>query len=132
MLRKNLSITFLIVVCTGLGIGANSAIFSVVNATLLKPLPYKDPDRIVVLQSKTGPKNETSVSYPDFLDWKDQNNTLEHMAVLQANSFNLTGSEEPTRIVGLLVSADLFPLLGRRHSLGAALVRKKTGLAARA
>jgi putative ABC transport system permease protein len=114
VLWKNPGFTAVAVVALALGIGANSAIFSVVNAVLLRPLPYKDPDRLVMVweeNSKSGYPKDTPAA-ANFVDWRDQNQVFEGMAAVAEQDFNLTGSGEPVRLTGRRVSAELFPLLG--------------------
>src|SRR5215471_5182762 len=97
-----------------LGVGANTAIFSVVNALLLKPLPYKEPGRLVDLWSDNtvNPKAPHAISYPNFVDWRDQNQAFEGMAAYNQNDFNLTGVGEPQRLHGAQATHKLFSLLG--------------------
>ena len=120
VLFKNPSFTFIAVLALALGIGANTAIFTVVNAVLLRPLPYKDPDRLMTIwedASKVGfPHNTPSPA--NFLDWQNQNQLFEGMAALHRQTFNLTGIGEPERIDGRRVSANLFALLGVDPQLG--------------
>ncbi|HEX8651885.1 MAG TPA: ABC transporter permease [Pyrinomonadaceae bacterium] len=115
MLLKTPGFTLVAIVALALGIGANTAIFSVVNGVLLRPLPFKDPDRLVWAQAadlKTGEPGG-SISPPDFLDYREQNRVFEHFAALQYISFTLTGdAAEPERVTGARVSADFFETLG--------------------
>ncbi len=111
MLLKNPGVTVIVIIALALGIGANSAIFSVVNAVLLRPLPYAESDRLVFLNEKSPVLDEMSISYPNFLDWRAQNQTFEKMGVYNRASYNLTGSGEAERIVTGQVSADLFAVL---------------------
>jgi predicted permease len=124
MLLKTPGFTAVAVIALALGIGANSAIFSVVNTILLKPLPYKDPDRLVMVwedDTKHGyPRDTPAVA--NYIDWRDQNQVFEGMAAMADQSFNLTGVGEPERIDGQRVSANLFPLLGVEPSLGRAFL----------
>ncbi len=99
------------------GIGINTAIFSVVNAVLIQPLPYKDPERLLLLWEKS-PQMETSVSYPNFLDWKSQNQVFESMAAFRRDSFNLSGVSEPERLQGRMISAEFLHVLGVTPQLG--------------
>jgi len=93
------------------GIGANTAIFSVVDAVLLRPLPYPDPDRLVVIQDNYDFGN-TGISYPQYLFWKDQRQIFDHVVTLRAGVAPLTGQGEPEQINTLNVSADSFTVLG--------------------
>jgi putative ABC transport system permease protein len=111
MLRKNPGVTVIVILALALGIGANTAIFSVVNAVLLRPLPYEESDRILFLNEKSAVLDEMSISYPNFLDWRAQNHVFEKIAVHNRASYNLTGVGEAERIVTGQVSADLFEVL---------------------
>jgi predicted permease len=118
MLRKNRGSTLIALVALALGIGANTAIFSVVRAVLLAPLPYRDPDDIVtLLRNSTGPATPA-----DFLDWRAQARSFETMAAAEAWSGNLTGRERPEQITGLHFSQGMFHLLGVQPSLGRTFV----------
>src|SRR6266576_1887612 len=122
MLAKNPGFTIVAVIALALGIGANSAIFSVVNTVLLRPLPYKNPERLVMVweeNSKQGFPRDTP-SPANFIDWRDQNHVFESMAAIVEASFNLTGAGDPERIDGHGVSAGLFSLLGVEPQLGRA------------
>jgi putative ABC transport system permease protein len=108
MLLKNPGFTIVAVLALTLGIGADSAIFSVVNAVLLRPLPYPDSERLVILRERSPQLEGMSVAYPNFIDWREQNSTFENIGVFRRQSFNLTGSGEPERLVGAQMSADVF------------------------
>jgi putative ABC transport system permease protein len=104
----------IVVLALALGIGANTAIFSVVNAILLRPLPFKNPDRIVMVwmnNHKLGVDQDWH-SYPNYADYREQNSTFEDIAAFNDRSFNLTGTGEPVRVIGAWASANLFPVLG--------------------
>lgn len=118
MLMKNPGISFVVVLALALGIGANTAIFSVVNAVLLRPLPYEESDRLVFLNERNQTMDEMSISYPNFTDWRNQNHAFEKLAVYNRQSYNLTGAGEAERIVAGQVSADLFPILRVNAALG--------------
>ena len=122
MLAKNWSVTAIIVVVLALGIGANTAIFSVVNAALLRPLPYADPDRLVRLSEDSPNVPGMSISYPNFLDWREQNRVFSGIAAMQFRSLNLTGNDEPERLPGRAVSAELFDVLGVKVAQGRSFV----------
>jgi putative ABC transport system permease protein len=111
MLLKSPGVTFIVIIALALGIGANTAIFSVVNAVLLRPLPYDEADRLVLLNEKSPVLDEMSISYPNFTDWRNQNQSFEKMGVYNRASYNLTGAGEAERIVTGQVSADLFSVL---------------------
>src|ERR1041385_8286040 len=115
LLLKRPGFTVVAIITLALGIGANTAIFSVVDAVLLRPLPYKDADYLVTIWERN-PKEGYEQNMPGagtYLDWKAQSHGFEQMAIFDANEgFNLTGAGEPLRLTGAAVSADLFPLLG--------------------
>jgi putative ABC transport system permease protein len=113
-LRKRPGFTLVAIITLALGIGANTAIFSVVNAVLLKPLPFKDPDRLAVIWEEASfagfPRNTPAPA--NYFDWKKQNQSFEDMAATSSTSFNLTGDGEPERVASYRVSSNFFPLLG--------------------
>jgi putative ABC transport system permease protein len=123
-LAKNPAFTSIAIVALALGIGANSAIFSVVDAVLLRPLPFKKPEQLVMLWENAThlgfPKNTPSPA--NFLDWQKQAGAFTGMAAMVERSFNLTGVGEPERLDGRRVSANLFDLLGVRAVLGRTFV----------
>ncbi len=100
-----------------LGIGANTAIFSVVNAVLLRPLPFKDPSRLVLVVEKSS-FPITSTSYENYQDWRDQNHSFESMEATRGTAITLTGTGEPERLNARMATAGLFPLLGVSAILG--------------
>jgi putative ABC transport system permease protein len=114
MLTKSPSISIVATIALALGIGANTAIFSVVNAVLLRPLPFPNPDSLVSLFETDQQRGYTSGShsYPNFFDVREQNTVFERVASYYSSDFILTGSGEPSRLQGAVVTADLFPLLG--------------------
>jgi putative ABC transport system permease protein len=111
-LFKNPGFTLVAIITLALGIGANTAIFSVVNAVLLRPLPYNEPERIVRMYGRFSQGNQASVSPPDFLDYRAQNHSFEEFAALRSTSYNLTGNSDPERIIGAEVTANFFQALG--------------------
>src|SRR5262249_37739373 len=118
MLLKKPGFTLIAVITLGLGIGANTAIFSIVNAVLLRPFPYQAPERLVILQEHYG-VGGFSPSYPNFADWRVQNTLFDSMVAVRGNeSFNFTGAGEPERLQGRLVSAEFFSTLGVEPLLG--------------
>jgi putative ABC transport system permease protein len=124
MLAKNPAFTAVAVVALALGIGANTAIFSVVNAVLLRPLPFKHPEQLVTLWENAAhlgfPKDTPSPA--NFLDWQKQAQSFTGMAAMAERSFNLTGVGEPERLEGRRVSANLFDLLGVPALIGRTFV----------
>ncbi|HMB26932.1 MAG TPA: ABC transporter permease [Blastocatellia bacterium] len=123
MLWKSPGFTLIAVITLALGIGANTAIFSVIDALMLRPLPFREPDKLFqVWESnvKLGYK-EMSASYPNFADWRDQNQVFEQIAIYSDSTFNLTGAAEPERIKGAVVAPAFFPLLGVKPMLGRVL-----------
>ena len=113
-LIKSPGFTAVAILALTLGIGANTAIFSVVNSVLLRPLPYSDPGRLMQLweASEKRGRSEVPASYPNFADWRDQNHVFEHVAAYSDWSFNLTGAGEPERIRSAIVSPTFFAVLG--------------------
>jgi len=129
-LRKNPAFTAVAIITLALGIGANTAVFSVVDAVMLRPLPYDHPERLVEVQS-IRLKNPigNAVCYPDFFDWRAQNHTLDHLVSYHDNEFTLTGLDRPVQLDGEIVSWDLLPALGVRPELGRGFTQdeEKTG-----
>src|SRR5690242_11957653 len=122
MLLKSPTYTAVAIMALALGIGANTAIFSIVNALLLRPMPYIDSERLVLVESgkrQGGAETFGGVSPADFWDWQQQSETFEHLVALSGGGFNLTGVENPETFPGARVSANFFdalhatPLLGR-------------------
>src|SRR5215470_16533488 len=110
-LRKNPGFSAVAVLTLALGIGANTALFSVVNGVLLNPLPYPHPEELVSLSQKLPPFVQFAISYPDFLDWGRMNHTFQALAAYRQHNFNLTGSGEAQRLKATQISASFFPLL---------------------
>jgi putative ABC transport system permease protein len=122
-LWKHLAFTIVAVLTLALGIGANTAIFSVVNAVLLKPLPFPAPDELIAIgmtdERAKGTQTELgSMSYPDFFDFRDQNRTLANTAVYRERSFALTSADGATSLRGVKVSAEFFDVLGIKPQIG--------------
>ena len=120
-LRANPGFAIKAVVCLALGIGANTAIFSVVNAVLLRPLPFKDPERLVMVWNK-GPEaaggDRTPLSVADLLDWRARNQSLAEIGAFQGTDFNYITSESPERVHAARVSANFFSILGIQAKIG--------------
>jgi len=124
-LVKNPGMTAVIVLSLGIGIGANSAIFSVVNALMLKPLPYPDPDRLAVLWLRS-PGLGIMQDWPspgEYIDIKNENHTFEDIAISQGGGMTLTGREQPEHVEVLQTSSALFPILGARAEFGRLLLK---------
>jgi len=118
VLRKAPGFTAVAILTLALGIGANTAVFSVVNGVLLNPLPYPHPERLAAVAERFPPFPEASISYPNFLDWTRLNHTFEGLAAYRHTNFNLTGSGEAQRLSGVQASASFFSLLGVRPLIG--------------
>ena len=120
ILRKSPLVTLAIIFTVALGIGANTAIFSVVNAVLLRPLPYEQPNRLVWVAERNDPlKLQTfAASVLNYLSWKEQSKTFSQLGAFGFTSFNLTGQGEPEQFRGGTLSPSLLPLLGIRPILG--------------
>src|SRR5215471_8567059 len=112
MLRKNPSFTIIAILTLALGIGANTVIFNIVNSAILRPLPFPNADRLVSLYWRTPQFGNSSVPYPNFLDWQHDNRTFRSMAMWRQDNFNLTGSAEAQRIAGMMISSTFFDVLG--------------------
>ncbi|MFL6333872.1 MAG: ABC transporter permease [Pyrinomonadaceae bacterium] len=126
MLLKNPGFTLVAVVTLALGIGANTAIFSVVNAVLLRPLDYGEPDRVVALwENVPGKGGRWRVAPANFLDWRRQNQVFAEVAAFSASTLNLTGEGEPAELSGSRVSEGYFGVLGVRPVLGRAFLAEE-------
>jgi predicted permease len=120
MLLKHPGFTVIALLTLTLGIGANTAIFSIVNAVLLRPFPYESPEQLVIPgESNTGTRGNTALSYPNFADWKDDRKVFASASAVRSNeNYNLTGAGEPERLMGRLVSAGFLATLGIKPLLG--------------
>ncbi|MGA9897408.1 MAG: ABC transporter permease [Terriglobales bacterium] len=118
MLRKGPGFTLVVVLTLALGIGANTALFSVVNGVLLHPLPYPDPDQLVTLHESKPNFDTGSISYPNFRDWQKENKTFSAMAISRGSSVGLTGNGEPEQVSAELISSDFFSVLGVKPIMG--------------
>jgi putative ABC transport system permease protein len=117
-LRKNPGFTAVAMLALALGIGANTAIFSVVNGVLLRPLSYPDPGRLVRIYETTAEFSRSSVSYPNYLDWRRASGSFTEMGIFRSDDFNFTGAGEPEQLSGEYVSASFFTVLGASPFLG--------------
>jgi putative ABC transport system permease protein len=120
VLRKQPGFSAIAILTLALGIGANTAIFSIVNAVLLRPLPYPDADRIMVLNESSGPGQDYSVALPDYFDWRNDNTAFEHLAATHKESRNLSGipGREPERISCASVTRNFFNIIGLPPKIG--------------
>ncbi|HYG80634.1 MAG TPA: ABC transporter permease [Pyrinomonadaceae bacterium] len=121
-LLKSSGFTAVAVITIALGVGANTAIFSLVSAVLLRPLNYHEPDRLVMVWESDSAVGDTrdTIAPANYADWQAQNQSFEDMAAFEWRNFNLTGDGEPERVPAFGVSANFFPLLGARPALGRA------------
>ena len=122
MLAKRPGFTLIAALTLALGVGANTAIFSAVNAVLLKPLPFPESQQLVDLSETFKPDGFGSVSVPNLEDWKNQNTVFAGIAAYSFTSFNLEGGDTPQRIPGINVSANYFDVLGVKPTLGRAFL----------
>jgi putative ABC transport system permease protein len=118
MLLAKPSFTIIAVLALALGIGVNSAIFSVVNGVLLKPMAYKEPDKLVRVWEKWGGFDQGSVAYLNFKDWRERNQSFEKMAAARWTGFNLTGGDQPERVAARQVSSEMLAVLGVTPATG--------------
>ncbi len=125
LLRKTPGLTAAAVLTLTLGIGANTAIFSVLNAVLLRPLPYEDPSRLVWLSNYLPRVKDTTVATPDFVAWRDQSRSMGDLAAYDDGELNLTGVGDPERIHAMYTTASLFSVLGVQPDLGRGLRKEE-------
>jgi putative ABC transport system permease protein len=118
LLLKSPGFTIMAILIFGLGIGANTAIFSLVNGVLLKPLPYPHPERLVQIFQPFQNFDQVDLSYPDYVDFSANQHSFDSMTAFLPEDFNLSGRGEPERISGLSVTADFFRMLGRPFLIG--------------
>src|SRR5271169_4999412 len=117
LLTKSPAFTLIAILTLALGIGANTAIFSVVNGVLLRPLPFRDPSRLVLIAEKS-PFPVISTSRENYLDWRDQSDLFEAMEATRGRSITVTGSGEPERVNVRMATAGLFSMLGIHAQIG--------------
>ncbi|HEY6489312.1 MAG: ABC transporter permease [Terracidiphilus sp.] len=122
-LGKSPAFTALVVGTLALGIGATTALFSVVNGVLLNPLPFHQASRLVALYEQNAGMPEAPISYLNFLDWERESKTFSSMALYRHEDFNLTAASHPTRVNGLMISAGFFTTLGVHPKLGRDITR---------
>jgi predicted permease len=130
MLAKNPGFVAVAVLTLALGIGANAALFSVINGVLLEPLPYPEPDRLVALYSRDANYMRSSIAYLNFLDWVRDNRSFSALAAYRGDNYALTGTGEPERVPAGMISASFFPLLGVRPALGRTFLPEEDQLGA--
>jgi hypothetical protein len=118
VLTKNPGFTAVAVLTLALGIGANSALFSVVNGVLLNPLPFSNPNELVAAYARTATFQESSIPYLNFLDWQKDNHSFVSLSAFRSDDFNMTGVGEPERLHAHMISADFFPTLRLKPILG--------------
>jgi putative ABC transport system permease protein len=119
MMASNRAFSAVAMLALALGIGANTVIFSVVNAVLLRSLPFPEPDRIVmVFESDLTKQSREAIAAANFVDWRDQNQVFENIATYRQDTFSLTGGDRPERAWGVVTTASLFPVLGVKPILG--------------
>jgi predicted permease len=117
-LRKSPAFALIAVFTLALGIGANTAMFSIVNGVLLRSLPYPEPDRLLKLYSSMPQFKDASISYPNFLDWQQRSRSFEQLAAYRTDTFNLTGQANPERLRGAMASSTMFSALGVNPIVG--------------
>jgi putative ABC transport system permease protein len=126
LLSKSPGFTLTVVLALGIGIGTTSAVFSIIDTVLLRPLPYPEPDRLVQIWMRfTGigiPKDQNWVSAPEFVELRDQNRSFSHIAAYSLNGYSIKINSVPERVDGAVVSASFFALLGAQASLGRAFL----------
>ena len=122
-IRKSPGFSVVVIVTLALGVGANTTVFSIVDAVMLRPLPYAQPQQLVEVSSAdAGSPVARSVSYPDFFDWREQNHSFEHLVSYDDNSYTLTGITRAVHLDAEIVSWDLLPMLGIQPELGRGFV----------
>jgi putative ABC transport system permease protein len=128
MLAKSPGFTAVAVIALALGIGANTAIFSVVNAVLLRSLPFQNPDRLVMVWENNRPRgrDQNVISPANYLDWQDQNSVFEQMAAMFDSRTNLTNVDDPEELPFQVVTTNFFDLLGVNAALGRAFVAEES------
>ena len=126
-LRKSPAFTVIALFTLALGIGANTAIFSIVNAVLLKPLPFSHSERLTFMtemyRTPNGQLFESSTSYPDFFDWRERSQSFQGMASYHGEEVTLTGSSQPLHLSAATVSGDFFSVVGTKPLMGRGFTR---------
>jgi putative ABC transport system permease protein len=124
LLAKSPGFTAIAILTLALGIGANTAIFSVVNGVLLRPLAFRDPSRLVIVAEKS-PFPTISTSYENYVDWREQSRSFESMEATRGTNLTLTGAGEADRLTARMATAGLFPLLGVEASVGRTFLKEE-------
>jgi predicted permease len=118
VLAKNPGFTAIAILTLALGIGANTALFSVVNGVLLNPLPFAKPDELVAVYAKSPTFGESSIAYPNFLDWQKDNQSFALLSAFRSDDYNMTGAGDPERVHMHMISAEFFAVLGMQPLVG--------------
>src|SRR5215472_10909925 len=118
MLARSPGFALMAVLTLAIGIGANTSIFTVLNSVLLRPLPYRQPDRLMIVSERDAHFEDASVAYENYTDWRAQNRTFEDMVLFRRRDYTITGERGPEHIQGREVSAGFFTLLGVQPALG--------------
>src|SRR5260370_9712634 len=118
ILAKSTGFALTAVLTLAIGIGANTAIFTVVNSIILRPLPFHDPGRLMIVSERDPKFEDASVAYQNFTDWRDQNSSFREMALFRQRDYTITGDRGPDHIEGREISAGFFTLLGVRPAVG--------------
>src|SRR3954469_7973680 len=116
--KRTKALTLIVIITIALGIGANTALFSVVNGVLLNPLNYPQPEQLMTLHASKANFQTGSISYPNFRDWQKQNQTFSAMAIFRPVTFSLTGAGDAVQLNGEYVTSDFFSILGAKPLLG--------------
>src|SRR5262245_44041096 len=126
-LVKNPGFTAVAVLTLALGIGANTTIFSVVNAGLLKPLPFREPEELVYVWENELSRGipQSTVSFPDYIDWREEAKSFADLAAFSYGNFSLSGSAEPQQVLGSHVTANYFDVLGAQAAFGRTLAAEE-------
>ena len=119
-LTRSPAFTVVAVLTLALGIGANSSIFSLINAVLLRPLPFKDPDRLISIWERRDSSNNSNlpISGHEFVAWREQASSIDKLAIIRGDGLTLTGAGDPTSVSVLRVSSNFFSVLDVSPSLG--------------
>jgi hypothetical protein len=106
------AVTAVAVLTLGLGIGANTAMFTVVNAVLIRPLPYREPDRVLAVTERAAKFPSLSASWQNYVDWREQNRVFEALAAYRPLNVTITGGDQPDRVPAKMLTATMLPMLG--------------------